>query len=284
MRILILVLFLTAFTVFSQEEIAGDWQGIYWANGKQMENGNVLLLNLTANSGGNDGYSREEIYNKKDFSIKQLKVKEGETISIEQTKPKKSSKSLLEPKCYLKFTLKYNENTGYLEGSYLSTDCRRTVGNVILFKSNSVLSMSDSMTVTHSWVKPFIAGYKKGWSAPQKRMEERNNFKFQPIYFDHDESIIKDEFKSYLNQMAKVVDGHSDLRIKITGHTDAVGTDNYNIGLSERRATAIVEYFKSVGIREDKLDIDFKGEKNPVDTNNTAEGKQRNRRVDFKFV
>lgn len=273
-----------SFVTFSQEEMKGQWQGVYWINGQNMSDGNVLLLNLFPESSNNDGFSREEIYAKSDFSLKQLEVKQKESLIIEQTKPKKSSKSVLEPKCYLKFNLNYNESTGYLEGTFLSTDCRRMSGKVILYKSSSELSMTDSMTITHSWVKPFIAAYNKGLSAPMKRIEERDNFKFQPIYFDHDESVIKDEFKSYLKKMAKVVDGHSDLRIKVTGHTDAVGTDTYNIGLSERRARAIIEYFKELGIAQDKLEIDFKGEKYPVDSNNTSEGKQRNRRVDFKFI
>src|SRR5690554_6956027 len=75
--------------------------------------------------------------------------------------------------------------------------------------------------------------------------------------------------------MARVLDGIHDLRVEITGHTDAVGTDQYNIGLSERRAKAIQNYFKSRGIEPEKLEIDFKGKREPVDTNKTKEGKQR---------
>jgi outer membrane protein OmpA-like peptidoglycan-associated protein len=84
--------------------------------------------------------------------------------------------------------------------------------------------------------------------------------------------------------MARVVDGHSDLRIKVTGHTDGDGSDEYNINLSKRRAEAIVNYFASLGLSKDRIVIDFKGEKEPIDRNDTPEGKQHNRRVDFSFI
>ena len=74
------------------------------------------------------------------------------------------------------------------------------------------------------------------------------------------------------------------MRVKVTGHTDADGSDAYNDELSKRRAKAIVDYFEAHGLSEDRLEFDFKGEHEPVDSNNTSSGKQRNRRVDFKFI
>ena len=84
--------------------------------------------------------------------------------------------------------------------------------------------------------------------------------------------------------MVRVVDGHSDLRIKVTGHTDSDGSDSYNEDLSRRRAEALINFFVSQGLSKDRIVLDFKGEKEPVDTNNTPEGKQKNRRVDFSFI
>jgi outer membrane protein OmpA-like peptidoglycan-associated protein len=124
----------------------------------------------------------------------------------------------------------------------------------------------------------------KGRKAPEIQELERKNFQFQPIYFDHNKAEIKPEFYNYLAKMARVVNGHSDLRIKIIGHTDADGSDIYNIDLSARRAKAIQEYFLKCGLESFKLVIDFKGEKMPIDNNQTSEGKQHNRRVDFQFI
>jgi outer membrane protein OmpA-like peptidoglycan-associated protein len=138
--------------------------------------------------------------------------------------------------------------------------------------------------MSHSWYKKFQSDLKKGYAAPEIREIERKNFEFQPVYFDYDKSEIRSEYYAFLKKMARVVDGHSDLRIKVTGHTDGDGSDAYNIELSKKRAEAIVNHFVSLGLSKDRIVIDFKGEKEPIDNNNTPEGKQKNRRVDFSFI
>ena len=82
----------------------------------------------------------------------------------------------------------------------------------------------------------------------------------------------------------QVVLGHSDLRIKVIGHTDAVGSDIYNVDLSQRRAQSIIDYFVSQGLARDRIQIEFKGETDPIADNETEAGKQLNRRVDFSFI
>jgi OOP family OmpA-OmpF porin len=68
-----------------------------------------------------------------------------------------------------------------------------------------------------------------------------------------------------------------------TGHTDSVGTDAYNQKLSERRAAAVKEYLVSKGVPASKITTIGKGESQPVATNKTKEGRQKNRRVDIEF-
>jgi OOP family OmpA-OmpF porin len=68
-----------------------------------------------------------------------------------------------------------------------------------------------------------------------------------------------------------------------TGHTDNVGTDAYNQKLSERRAAAVKAYLASKGIPSSKITTIGKGESQPVATNKTKEGRQKNRRVDIEF-
>ena len=81
-----------------------------------------------------------------------------------------------------------------------------------------------------------------------------------------------------------MVKSHSDLRIEITGHTDADGSDAYNLALSKKRSEALLSFFSANGLPKDRVVIQYKGEKEPVDQNQTDEGKQRNRRVDFRFI
>ena len=133
-------------------------------------------------------------------------------------------------------------------------------------------------------MKFFIEDLKKGYNAPTIRDVERKNFVFQPIYFDYDKAEIRAEYNDFLIKMARIVDGHTDLRIKVTGHTDADGSDAYNLELSQRRAQVLIDFFMSKGLSRDRIEIDFKGEKSPADSNSTPEGRQNNRRVDFSFI
>ena len=85
-------------------------------------------------------------------------------------------------------------------------------------------------------------------------------------------------------EIIKIIKSHSDLRIQVTGHTDSDGTNTYNKHLSKRRAESIIKYFTKRGLRRDRIVIDFKGEREPAETNKTKDGKQKNRRVDFRFI
>ena len=75
----------------------------------------------------------------------------------------------------------------------------------------------------------------------------------------------------------------SNLTRVISGHTDSIGTDAYNQKLSERRAAAVKDYLVSKGIASSKITTIGKGETQPVATNKTKEGRQKNRRVDIEF-
>jgi OmpA-OmpF porin, OOP family len=276
-----LFLFFSAYT----QDVSGVWQGMLIAPDNNYEKADVIYIEISINDAEVTGFSRVELINRSEFAIKQFTgKKKGETLMLEEKYLASSSNTRNDPKCKLNFELSYDEHTGYLKGKYESSDCRRVMGRVILYRSKMNFNQDKEPTATHLWKALLARDYKKGYPSPEIREIERNNFKFQPIFFDHDKSEIKPEFYEYLNKIARVLDGHSDLRVKVTGHTDAVGSDAYNIELSERRAKAIVDYFLTQGIKEDKLEFDFKGKRMPAATNETPEGKQRNRRVDFEFI
>jgi OOP family OmpA-OmpF porin len=138
--------------------------------------------------------------------------------------------------------------------------------------------------MNHSWFLRFNSDLENGLSSPTKRLEELKAFKFESVYFDYGKDVLKEEYKNYLLKMIKMVKSHSDLRIKITGHTDADGSDRYNNKLSKRRSEAIILFFEANGLRRDRIVTDYKGEKKPIDNNKTEDGKRKNRRVDFEFI
>ena len=101
--------------------------------------------------------------------------------------------------------------------------------------------------------------------------------------FDFDKSVVRpDGRKSIDDALAKLRGVDLELVIA-TGHTDSRGTDAYNQKLSERRAAAVKDYLVSKGIPASKITTIGKGETQPVATNKTAAGRQKNRRVDIEF-
>jgi OOP family OmpA-OmpF porin len=104
------------------------------------------------------------------------------------------------------------------------------------------------------------------------------------VLFDFDKATIKPEGKSKLDDLAaKVKDINLEVVIAI-GHTDAIGKDEYNQKLSVRRAESVKAYLVSKGIEPNRVYTEGKGEKQPVASNKTADGRQKNRRVEIEVI
>lgn len=99
-------------------------------------------------------------------------------------------------------------------------------------------------------------------------------FAFDKSEFNSDAETEKyfDESNAYLNK-------NSQARLSLTGHTDAIGSDEYNQALGYRRAQSVGHYFESKGMPANKIIIESKGEKEPSDDNNTSSGRANNRRT-----
>lgn len=87
--------------------------------------------------------------------------------------------------------------------------------------------------------------------------------------------------KDNLRQLAASLDKYPNSDILIVGHTDSVGTDAYNLDLSQRRALAASAYLQSLGVPAARLQTQGKGESEPITSNDTEDGRQRNRRVEI---
>jgi len=101
--------------------------------------------------------------------------------------------------------------------------------------------------------------------------------------FDFDKSVVRPDGKKSIDAALDKIRGVDLEMVIATGHTDSIGTNAYNQKLSERRAAAVKEYLVSKGIPASKVTTIGKGETQPVATNKTAEGRQKNRRVDIEF-
>src|SRR5215470_2927764 len=104
------------------------------------------------------------------------------------------------------------------------------------------------------------------------------------ITFATDSSDLNAGFFDVLNSVGKVVNEFQQTVIEVAGHTDSTGSDQYNQQLSTRRADAVAAYLKTRSVRADRIITVGAGESHPVATNDTAEGRQRNRRVELTLV
>jgi OOP family OmpA-OmpF porin len=105
------------------------------------------------------------------------------------------------------------------------------------------------------------------------------------IFFDFDKATLKEESSPELNRVVNLMKEKTGMTVEITGHTDAIGTDEYNLTLSERRAKAVMDYLVEKGkIEKNRITVAFFGESKPVESNETKEGRKKNRRVEFKII
>lgn len=100
------------------------------------------------------------------------------------------------------------------------------------------------------------------------------------LLFDFDSANLRPAAERDLAEFANNIDEFEGTEILIVGHTDSKGSEDYNQGLSERRAGSAAEYLLNRGISSSRLNTSGKGESEPVATNETAEGRQQNRRVE----
>ena len=110
------------------------------------------------------------------------------------------------------------------------------------------------------------------------------------IYYDFNSASLRDESFPVLDQLVSMMNENKDMRLEIGAHTDSKGTDVYNLKLSDARAKSVVDYLIGKGIAADRLESKGYGESKPVAENANAdgsdnpEGRQKNRRTEFKII
>ena len=104
------------------------------------------------------------------------------------------------------------------------------------------------------------------------------------VLFDFDKSVLKPEGKAKLDDLANKVKAINLEVVIAIGHTDSIGSDAYNQKLSVRRAESVKAYLVSKGVEPNRIYTEGKGEKQPVASNKTKEGRQKNRRVEIEVI
>jgi len=151
---------------------------------------------------------------------------------------------------------------------------------MINVSKDGYLFYSDAFLMTKEFrlAKPFIK------NIPLLPIQVGNSIVLKNIFFELDKSILKDESYSELNKLKEFLEKNPTLSIEIAGHTDKQGTHDYNQNLSEDRAKAVYDFLILKGINKDRLQFKGYSYDKPLDSNDTEEGRAKNRRTEFIII
>ena len=104
------------------------------------------------------------------------------------------------------------------------------------------------------------------------------------ITFRTDSADINASFYPVLNSVAKVLNKYSNSTVLVSGHTDNTGSAEYNLNLSKMRAESVAAYLEGQGVKSNRVEVMGMGYSNPIASNDTAAGREKNRRVEIKII
>ena len=117
--------------------------------------------------------------------------------------------------------------------------------------------------------------------APPPAPAPVKSYRIEGVNFDFDSAKLTPAAKGVLDEAASGIKAASGHTFDVVGHTDSVGSDAYNQGLGQRRADSVTEALVSRGVPASQLRTSSMGERQPIASNSTAEGRAQNRRVDI---
>ncbi|MEE9431747.1 MAG: OmpA family protein [Melioribacteraceae bacterium] len=169
-----------------------------------------------------------------------------------------------------------------LTGGYEGVE--NTSGSSTIYEESSTVGK----TVTETTTETVIEEASSSLSAEAKKMEAQllsdDKFVLNNLNFVFDKDILVEKSKQILFDATSVLKKHSNISVRIEGHTDNIGADDYNQYLSIMRSNAVKRYLIENGISKSRLTTKGFGEKNPIATNKTSAGRALNRRIEFNVV
>jgi outer membrane protein OmpA-like peptidoglycan-associated protein len=163
----------------------------------------------------------------------------------------------------------------------LDDEANPLVLRLSLGSSHEVPTLARATRISYP-CSPDGGGAETGVSPLERALLESGRADVYDIYFDFDSDRIREESGPTLREIAALLRRHPDWRLAISGHTDGIGNDRYNLELSARRAAAVKAALTGMeGVGEDRLTTSGAGETSPKDRNDTPEGRARNRRVEL---
>lgn len=117
-----------------------------------------------------------------------------------------------------------------------------------------------------------------------ENIELNKDYTFSNVVFDFNSTELSENAKAEIVSINKFLEKNLDTKILISGHTDNIGTSNFNQELSENRAKSVADFFVFLGLDSSRISAIGYGNTNPISTNETEKGRNKNRRVSFKIL
>ena len=127
----------------------------------------------------------------------------------------------------------------------------------------------------------FNDGQSESIAAVEKSIEQLD---LDNIAFLHGSATLTEQASSTLDTLVEALNQHATVKLRVEGHTDNTGDPTYNLDLSAERAQAVVDYMVAAGIERKRLEASGYGDRHPIATNETLEGRSKNRRIEFKLI
>jgi outer membrane protein OmpA-like peptidoglycan-associated protein len=119
---------------------------------------------------------------------------------------------------------------------------------------------------------------------PPLQLSQYDVIRLDDVLFDFDKFNLTDSARKDLDEVYVLLKKNKAMYLEVQGHTDSRGKDDYNVNLSKNRAEAVVGYLVKKGIDKSRLEIKYFGATKPVSTNDSDEGRAKNRRVEFRVL
>lgn len=116
------------------------------------------------------------------------------------------------------------------------------------------------------------------------RVQDNTSILLNNLFFDLEKATLRPESFPELNRIVTLMKENATMQIEIAGHTDTTGSEEYNLNLSKQRANSVAGYLAGKGIDKSRMTVEFFGESKPMVSNETREGRKKNRRVEFKIL
>ncbi len=248
---------------------------IYMVTFLGAEKSPVLSTEDKLLSSANGAVKESQVAPAVDITSAQLTILKGTVTDAKTKKPLEASIELVDNS---KNEIIANFTSNSVSGKYLvSLPAGKNYG--IAVKADGYLFHSENFDI------PATAAFQEIVKDIElNKLDVGSKIVLNNIFFDFNKATLRTESTNELERLLSLMNEISTLKIEISGHTDNVGTAAYNQPLSESRAQSVVNYLISKGIEKGRMQFKGFGFSQPIATNDTEEGRQQNRRTEFKII